>query len=484
ALRERLAEVGVPIVDLDVAAPAIAAQSEVPLGLPVRADALAYMMYTSGSTGRPKGVAVHHRGVVRLVRATNYVDIDADETVLHYAPLAFDASTFEIWAPLLNGGRLAIAPTGLLSHADLEGALARFGVTTLWLTAAVFRKTVEDRLGALRGLRRLLTGGDVVSPRHAKRFIEAYPDCRLINGYGPTENTTFSCCYVVPSADAIGESVPIGKPIANSTAYVLDAALQPVPVGVEGELYVGGDGVALGYVNLPELTSERFLADPFAGQHGGRLYRTGDRARWRSDGLLEFLGRDDDQVKVRGFRIELGEIESVLRTHEAVSDTAVVAIEHLGEKEIVAYVVRRPRVAADLGEMRAWLSRALPSYMVPHRIAGVDEIPLNSNGKVDRVALARAEATEKASAPRPVLKRNLSGLERVIAEIWREVLRCDVAPGIDENFFDAGGDSLRLLAVHTRLAERLCAKLSVTDVFEHSTIRRLAAFLGRPEARP
>jgi acyl-coenzyme A synthetase/AMP-(fatty) acid ligase/aryl carrier-like protein len=418
-----------------------------------------------------------------LVCGTDYVTIGPDDAFLHFAPLAFDASTFEIWGPLLNGARLSIPKPGPAAIDDLAETIDRFGVTTMFLTTALFGRLVDSACARPRSLRTLLTGGEVASPSHMARFIQSFPDCRLVAVYGPTENTTFSTwCDVTPSA-TLASSIPIGRPIANSSAYVLGDALQPLPAGAEGELCVGGDGVARGYLNRPDLTSERFVADPFAGDPGARLYRTGDRARRRSDGLLEFLGRNDDQVKVRGFRIELGEIEVALRGHEAVGDAAVVVTERGAEKELVAHVVLRPAVQAGERDLRAWLSRTLPSFMIPHRIAVRAELPLTASGKVDRVALANGSipTAPKLRALRPNAK--FSETESAIAEIWRDVLRHDDLPGPDENFFDAGGDSLRLLAVHARLREELGAALSVTDLFEHSTIRKLAAFVGPPAVR-
>jgi amino acid adenylation domain-containing protein len=448
-------------------------------------SSLAYIMYTSGSTGRPKGVGVEHRGVARLVRGLDYVALGPNDTFLHFAPLSFDASTFEIWAPLLNAARLAVPRPGLLAMDELADTLDRFGVTTMFLTTALFQRLVDTPSARPRTLRTLLTGGEVASPTHMARFLQAFPRCRLVAVYGPTENTTFSTWCNISPADVLGSSVPIGKPIANSTAFVLDTELKPLPVGVEGELYLGGDGVARGYVNRPDLTAERFVSDPFTADPSARLYRSGDRARWRPDGLLEFLGRDDDQVKVRGFRIELGEIESALQRHEAVGDVAVVVVERGGEKELVAHVVLGRDSCADEHELRTWLSRALPSYMIPHRIVVRGELPLTPSGKIDRVALTRggAVAVGRASHPRCAVNANATELERAIAEIWQEVLRGDVAPGSDENFFDAGGDSLRLLAIHSRLREHFGVDVSVTDLFEHSTIRRLAAFIGLSQGR-
>ncbi len=448
-------------------------------------SSLAYIIFTSGSTGQPKGVAVEHRGVVRLVCDTDYLAIGIDDTFLHFAPLAFDASTFEIWAPLLNGARLAVPKPGLMSMHELAETIDRFDVTAMFLTTALFQRFVDTPSARPRSLRTLLTGGEIASPVHMERFLRALPSCRLVAVYGPTENTTFSTWCDISEAELEG-SVPIGKPIANSTAFVLDERLRPLPVGAEGELYLGGDGVAREYVNRPELTAERFVCDPFAGDPGARLYRSGDRARWRTDGLLEFLGRTDDQVKVRGFRIELGEIELALQKHAAVGDAAVVVIERSGEKELVAHVVLCSEGSTSEHQLRAWLSRSLPAFMMPHRIRICRELPLTSSGKVDRIALARSAtgpAREEATRSPSVIETGARGLERTIAEIWRDVLGCDTAPGLDENFFDAGGDSLRLLAVHTRIRERLAADVDVTDLFEHGTIRGLAAFINAERER-
>jgi amino acid adenylation domain-containing protein len=449
-------------------------------------DAVAYITYTSGSTGRPKGVAVPHRGVTRLVRGADYVDIARNDVFLHFAPLAFDASTFEVWGALLNGARLAIPEPGPLSMAELGRSVQRLGVTTLWLTAPLFRLMVETELPSFRGLRALLTGGDVVSPEHARRFLEAYPRCNLVNGYGPTENTTFSCCYRVPSAESIRSGVPIGRPIANSSAHVLDRDLQPVATGVPGELCVGGDGVALGYLNLPELTAERFIPDPFSSDPDARLYRTGDLARFRPDGVLDFLGRLDHQVKIRGYRIELGEIEAALLRQPGVRAAAVVAAEREGDKLLFAYAVAAPDVCLDAFALRRALSETLPSYMLPHHIEILERLPAHASGKIDRVALARKAAVPEppaavaapapaASAPQPA---RLTTQERVRG-IWREALVAGMNPGLDENFFDAGGDSLSLLSVHEKLQRSFGIALGVTELFTHTTIRKQTALVDR-----
>ncbi|HVG43851.1 MAG TPA: amino acid adenylation domain-containing protein, partial [Longimicrobium sp.] len=336
-LAHRLPPHAARIVRVDADAAAIAVEPPDALAAGTDPEAAAYVMYTSGSTGRPKGVEVPHRAIVRLVRGQDYVSIDPSDVFLQLAPASFDAATLELWGPLLNGARLAIHPAGPTSVESIGRALAEHGVTVLWMTAALFQLVVEERIEILRGVRQLLAGGDVLSVPHVRRVLAELPETVLINGYGPTENTTFTCCHRVAEAPRAGAGIPVGRPIANTYVRVLDAGMQPVPVGVPGELYAGGAGLALGYLNRPELTAEKFVADPFAA--GARLYRTGDRVRWRGDGTLEFLGRVDTQVKIRGFRIEPGEVEAVLREQPGVREAVVLAREDApGDRRLVAYV--------------------------------------------------------------------------------------------------------------------------------------------------
>jgi amino acid adenylation domain-containing protein len=327
-------------------------------------EQLAYVIYTSGSTGRPKGVAVPHRGVVRLVRNTNYVTLTPKEVLLQFAPISFDASTFEIWGALLNGARLVIFPPYSPSLEELGRFIEERGITTLWLASSLFQQMVDGPIDSVRAVRQLLAGGDVLPAPHVRRALEELDGCEVINGYGPTENTTFTCCFRISNSSEVGDAVPIGRSISNTRVYILDPHLEPVPIGVPGELFAGGDGLARGYLHEPRLTAERFIPDPFASNPKARLYRTGDLARFRSDGNIEFLGRLDHQVKIRGFRIELGEIESVLRQHPAVAETVVVARDgELGNQRLTAYVVQtREEKEAQPLDKEAWSGQQVSQW--------------------------------------------------------------------------------------------------------------------------
>jgi amino acid adenylation domain-containing protein len=435
---------------------------------------LAYVIYTSGSTGNPKGVLVDHRAVVRLVRDTNYCTFGRDEVFIHLAPLAFDASTFEIWGPLLNGGSLAVLPPFPLTPDALATTLARHGVTTLWLTAGLFNLVAEQRVDAFKNLRQLVAGGDILSPTHVGRALEVMEHGLFFNGYGPTENTTFSATYCMKHGHQMGATVPIGVAIANSTVHVLDEQLREVPTGTPGELYVGGDGVAKGYLNNPELTREKFVPDPFSTDPAARLYRTGDRVFARPDGVLEFVGRFDNQLKIMGHRIEPGEIEAVLGQHPSVGQIAVVARKlPRGDKQLAAYVVPAQPGNFSATELKTFLGDRLPPHMIPARIVAVDQFPLNHNGKVDRSLLA---AMDQPAAQPAATNASATDMEQKIAGLWSRILGCRV--GLDDNFFDAGGNSLLLLEVNAELSKLVDRPLEWTELFEHTTVRSLASSLS------
>jgi amino acid adenylation domain-containing protein len=441
---------------------------------------LIYVMYTSGSTGQPKGVAVAHRGVGRLVRGTTYVRWSDVRALLHMAPASFDASTFEIWGALLNGARSVLISDRLVSLEVLEGTLRSEGVDCLWLTAALFNTVIDVRPGMLAGVRQLIVGGEALSVGHVRRALALLPDTQLVNGYGPTETTTFACTYQIPRVlDADIRSIPIGQPIANTQAYVLDRYGSLVPTGVAGELYLGGDGLAREYLRAPALTAERFVADTISGLPNGRLYRTGDLARWRADGNLEFLGRIDRQVKLRGFRVEPGEIEQALRDSGCVRDAVVEIRTDVEVPHLTAYAVPAAGSSPVAADLREQLKRRLPEYMVPSEFFLVPALPLTANGKIDRHALPAVAARPVAE---PANEMFQSDVEEALAKIWREVLGVASVRATD-NFFDLGGHSLLAIALFGRIKDQFGRSLPLGMLFERPTVRELAALLPRTPAR-
>ncbi|MFL5383052.1 MAG: amino acid adenylation domain-containing protein [Longimicrobiaceae bacterium] len=461
-------------------------------------DNLAYVFYTSGSTGTPKGVGVPHRGPVRLVLGQEFARFAADEVFLQIAPVGFDASVVEVWGALLNGGTVAIHPPRLPEPAELGEFVTRHGVTTAPLTAGLFHQVVAAGAPGLGGVRQVFAGGDVLSPAHVGRALELLPALHLLDTYGPTECATFAAAHRIRREDVEAGSIPIGRPLANTHAYVLDAAMRPVPVGVPGELFLGGAGLARGYLARPALTAERFVPDPVSGIPGARLYRTGDRARWKEvreyegtkvrewnsqeaeDGstlalshsrtfVLEFLGRMDRQVKLRGFRVEPGEIEMALLAHPDVR-SAVVDVREDGPagRRLAAYVVPAEGAAVDAAALRAHLSRSLPEYMVPAAFVAMDEIPLTANGKVDRAALPAPEVRGTAAA------RPLTATEAAVAAIWAELLGAQ-GVGPEDGFFELGGHSLLAAQVVGRIRAAFQVELPLRALFEAPRLEALAA---------
>ncbi|HEV2733674.1 MAG TPA: amino acid adenylation domain-containing protein, partial [Longimicrobiaceae bacterium] len=464
------------VVSLDGSADALPDEDGAAPAVPAGPESLAYVIYTSGSTGTPRAVAVPHRAVVRLVRGADYADLGPGEVFLQLAPVSFDAATLELWGPLLNGGRLVVHPPHAPSPDELGEILLREGVSTLWLTAGLFHLMVDERVEGLRGVRQLLAGGDVLSPAHVLRALRELPGCRIVNGYGPTENTTFTCCHTA-TEETVRGSVPVGRPIAGTAVYLLDRGLEPVPVGVAGELYAGGEGVARGYLGRPELTAGRFVPDPFSGEPGARMYRTGDRARWREDGTVEFLGRADRQVKVRGFRIEPGEVEEALRRHEGVLDAVVVARDDLpGQRRLVAYLTGQAVPAEEV--LRERLGSVLPEYMVPSAFVVLDALPLTPSGKVDRGALPAPEGGSGASPGGYTAPRTPA--EEALAGIWAEVLGVEKV-GVHDGFFALGGDSILAIQVVAR-ANRAEIRFTPKQLFEQQTVAALAGVVGSAPA--
>jgi amino acid adenylation domain-containing protein len=430
---------------------------------------LAYVIYTSGSTGKPKGVSIPHRGVTRLVCNTNYIQLGPEDRVAQASTPSFDAATFEIWGPLLTGGRIVgISKDITLSPIDFAAQIRERQITTLFLTTALFNQLASEAPDAFATVKQVLFGGEAVDPKWVRAILNDRGPRRLLHVYGPTENTTFSTWFEIKNVSADATTIPIGRPLSNSTAYVLDSHANPVPIGVPGELYVGGDGLAKEYLERPEVTREKFVAHPWIA--GELLYRTGDLVRLREDGAIEFIGRIDNQVKIRGFRIELGEIEAVLAQHPAVRETVVLAREDTpGERKLAAYLVAPGEGRPAEAELRAYLKNRLPDYMVPSAFVFLDSMPLTPNEKIDRKALpAPAHTRDERTFVAP---RNT--VEQQLAKIFEKTL--GVQPvGVTDNFFDLGGHSLLAVRLFSQIEKIFNKKLPLATLFKAPTIQQLA----------
>lgn len=449
---------------------------------------LAYLIYTSGSTGKPKGVMIEHRGVVRLVKNTNYIEFNPQDHIAQASNISFDAATFEIWGALLNGAALAvISKDNVLIPEIFINFLQKQRITTLWLTARLFDQIILANPHAFAGVKNILIGGEALNPSIVGLALKnpEFAPQRLLNGYGPTENTTFTTTHLIDYADTEHSSIPIGKPIANTKVFILDKYLQPQPIGIPGELYVGGDGLARGYLNRPELTAQIFIQNPFNNDVNDRLYKTGDLCRYLPDSNIEFIERVDHQVKLRGFRIELDEIEAVISQQEFVSNAVVIAQENeSGEKYLAAYFVSKQKPADEQQasenseQLQQLVKSKLPDYMVPSFFIELEQIPLTPNGKVDRKALPKPTSQQYQRNAGYVAPRTSN--EEILASIWADVLSLKKV-GVFANFFDLGGHSLRASQIIVRIRKAFNVSVPLRILFERPTIAGLLDYIESQE---
>ncbi len=447
---------------------------------PLTAEDACYIVFTSGSTGRPKGVAIPHRGIVRLVRSAPWIDYTEDDVFLQHSSQSFDLSVFEVWGPLLNGARVVVAPPHLLSLEELGQVIVENKITTLWLTSGLFHQMVNHRVQDLAGLRFLLAGGDVVSAVHARKVLTHCPGVTFVNCYGPTENTTFCTFQRIASLQDLGEGpLPIGRALPTSTHYILDSDGNEVPVGAVGEIYCGGDGLAIGYVNRPDLTNELFQWHTLADGHTERLYKSGDLGAWREDGTIDFHGRADRQVKIRGFRVELGEVEAALHDHPSVDQaTVLVETEADAHKRMVAYLAVGSRTAPSCGEVRQFLSQRMPDYMIPTFFVTLPKLPLNSNGKVDYRALPKP--TRESPCAGANAWGALTANQEKLIKIWEEVFHVAGLSPADE-FFALGGDSMLAIVLLAKVEATFGKSLSMADLMRSPKIADFYTLLDASE---
>jgi amino acid adenylation domain-containing protein len=441
------------------------------------ARSLAYIMYTSGTTGKPKGVMIENRNVVSLVRGVQYIKPTGKEILLSTGSPSFDATTFEYWSTLLNGGQLIIcSEETLLGAEELKKIIAKHKVNMMWFTSSLLNQWVDVDIRVFEGLKTILVGGEKLSEKHIQKLRDQYPSTAIINGYGPTENTTFSLTYDIREK-MINQIIPIGRPISNRTAYILNPKMQPCAMGVVGELYVGGAGVARGYLNEAALTKEKFPADPFIKMGNAKMYRTGDLASKMGDGNIRFHGRSDDQVKIRGYRIEPGEIEYALKQNDTIQDAVVIASDdNDSDKKLIAYIV--PETVFNKDEVTAFLESKLPEFMIPRIYVSLKRLPLTNNGKVDRKALPNPDMS--AAFNNRKIKQPETEKQKLVAGIWSEALQIKQL-SIDDNFFVLGGHSLVAVKVMKGIAEKTGSRLPITALFEAPTVEKLSELLEKDQ---
>jgi amino acid adenylation domain-containing protein len=478
AIADRVTGCLAQIIRMDRVEPSPAVAEDLPSV--TNGESVLTILYTSGSTGQPKGVALPHRAVTALVLNTNYIAFDSNDRVAFCSNICFDVALFEIWGPLLNGARIVVIDQEIqLSLWDFVAELKKRKLTTLWITTSLFHLIAREIPTAFAGLRQVLIGGETLDPQTVHQVLNSGPPERLFNVYGPTETVAFSTTHHIRSLPDNAKTIPLGKPIANTSVYLLDRCGKPVPVGVRGEIYIGGAGVGHGYIGRPELTAERFVADPFSTKTAARMYRTGDLARWLPDGSLDFVGRADFQVKVRGYRIELGEVEAALRRHPEVRDAvAEIQGQREQEKQVVAYVAANPSKLST-ATLRDFLKGFLPDFSMPSSIIILEKFPLNANGKINRGALSKAYSTQ--SRRETVPPRN--PCEERLLEIWEQYVP-ERGIGITDDFFEIGGDSLRALSATVEIEKAFGKRLPVSTLIARPTVEKLAALLDQEGWQP
>ncbi|KAB8321061.1 amino acid adenylation domain-containing protein [Tolypothrix campylonemoides VB511288] len=478
-LLEQLPSNGTKVVCIDSDWEAIARENTTNLACQLKAGDLAYIIYTSGSTGKPKGVAVPHQAISRLLFNTNYINIQNCDRVAQVSNISFDAATFEIWGALVHGAQLiGITKDIALSPDEFATKVEQQEISIMFLTTALLNQLASVVPNAFKNIRHLLFGGEAADVHSVKAILKNGSPQRLVHVYGPTECTTFSTWYLIQDVPE-GATIPIGRPIANTQTYILDRYLQPVPIGVVGELYIGGSGLAKGYLNHPELTAEKFIRNPFSFDNQARLYKTGDLVRYLLDGSIEFVGRIDNQVKISGFRVELEEIEAVLSQHPAIQYAAVIVRQDTpGDKRLVAYVVPNQNQATTVSDLRHFLKQKLPNYMIPAAFVILEMLPLTPNGKVDRQALPAPEKVRQELEATFVPPRN--ELERQLTEIWEDILT--VKPiSVTDNFFDLGGHSLLAVRLFVQIKQKFGKQLPLGTLFTSATVEALAQMLSGQE---
>ena len=439
-------------------------------------ESIAVVIYTSGSTGQPKAACIPHRAIARTVRNTNYVQIVPEDCVAQAGSPSFDAHIKEVWLALANGAKLVGVPRDvLLGPADFRQLLEKEHINILVINTAYVHQMAREAPDVLNGVRKVLFGGEAADPKLLREVFKHADPGSLVNCYGPAEGCVITTCHEISEIAEDATTIPIGRPVNNTQVYLLDEMQRPVPIGVEGEIYIGGEGVARGYLNRPELTAQRFLPDTFSGKPDRLLYRTGDLARLRSDGELEFRGRADEQVKIRGHRIELAEVRQAVAGHPAVTQVFLLVREDQpGDKRLVAYVTVRGHLAAGQDSLRQFAKAKLPAHMMPAAFVVLDSLPLNTNGKVDRKALpAPTDRPDLVSGYRAAQ----TGFETALVRIWRELLRVDHV-GVDDNFFELGGHSLLAARLIARIEKELGHNIPVATLFQAPTIAQLAECLS------